>query len=190
MPRRRLLTTNAEFSKKNSIDFQQSIIVCYKSGGCRRGTTSPLLLRGVSFVWTMRYCDFINNKLLKQNSLIKLGSLASIILNLSVDGLKLIKFQKQYAFKSFSYLFFLLILFQLIFPSVLAVANKDAARLFEDLLADYNKLVRPVENNTATLIVKFKLKLSQLLDVVDSFTYFFKFNLKTFLAWKESNYDN
>ncbi|KAI1712800.1 neurotransmitter-gated ion-channel ligand binding domain-containing protein [Ditylenchus destructor] len=49
--------------------------------------------------------------------------------------------------------------------STAAVANKDAARLFEDLLADYNKLVRPVENNTATLVVKFKLKLSQLLDV-------------------------
>lgn len=47
-----------------------------------------------------------------------------------------------------------------------AAANKDAARLFEDLLADYNKLVRPVDNNSDTLVVKFKLKLSQLLDVV------------------------
>ncbi|TKR92628.1 hypothetical protein L596_007246 [Steinernema carpocapsae] len=44
-------------------------------------------------------------------------------------------------------------------------SNKDAARLFEDLLADYNKLVRPVDNNSETLVVKFKLKLSQLLDV-------------------------
>lgn len=43
--------------------------------------------------------------------------------------------------------------------------NKDANRLFEDLLADYNKLVRPVENNSETLVVHFKLKLSQLLDV-------------------------
>uniref|UniRef100_A0AC35FQN9 Neurotransmitter-gated ion-channel ligand-binding domain-containing protein n=1 Tax=Panagrolaimus sp. PS1159 TaxID=55785 RepID=A0AC35FQN9_9BILA len=43
--------------------------------------------------------------------------------------------------------------------------NKDAARLFEDLLADYNKLVRPVDNNSQTVVVKFKLKLSQLLDV-------------------------
>ncbi|VDN58332.1 unnamed protein product [Dracunculus medinensis] len=43
--------------------------------------------------------------------------------------------------------------------------NKDANRLFEDLLADYNKLVRPVDNNSETLIVRFKLKLSQLLDV-------------------------
>ncbi|VDK56782.1 unnamed protein product [Anisakis simplex] len=44
-------------------------------------------------------------------------------------------------------------------------ANKDASRLFEDLLADYNKLVRPVDNNSETMIVRFKLKLSQLLDV-------------------------
>lgn len=48
-------------------------------------------------------------------------------------------------------------------------ANKDAARLFEDLLADYNKLVRPVDENNATLVVRFKLKLSQLLDVVSAF---------------------
>ncbi|KIH64870.1 hypothetical protein ANCDUO_04815 [Ancylostoma duodenale] len=45
-------------------------------------------------------------------------------------------------------------------------ANRDANRLFEDLLADYNKLVRPVDNNSDTLVVRFKLKLSQLLDVV------------------------
>ncbi|CAJ0962654.1 unnamed protein product, partial [Mesorhabditis belari] len=44
-------------------------------------------------------------------------------------------------------------------------ANQHANRLFEDLLADYNKLVRPVENNTASVTVRFKLKLSQLLDV-------------------------
>ena len=44
-------------------------------------------------------------------------------------------------------------------------STKDAARLFDDLLSDYNKLVRPVDNN-ATLVVTFKLKLSQLLDVV------------------------
>ncbi len=48
-------------------------------------------------------------------------------------------------------------------------ANQDAARLFEDLMADYNKLVRPVNNNSETLIVRFKLKLSQLLDVVSQF---------------------
>lgn len=45
-------------------------------------------------------------------------------------------------------------------------ANPNANRLFEDLLSDYNKLVRPVNNNNETLEVSFKLKLSQLLDVV------------------------
>uniref|UniRef100_A0A158P935 Neur_chan_LBD domain-containing protein n=1 Tax=Angiostrongylus cantonensis TaxID=6313 RepID=A0A158P935_ANGCA len=48
---------------------------------------------------------------------------------------------------------------------VMSQANRDANRLFEDLLADYNKLVRPVDNNSDTLVVRFKLKLSQLLDV-------------------------
>uniref|UniRef100_A0A0R3RFY1 Acetylcholine receptor subunit alpha-type unc-63 n=1 Tax=Elaeophora elaphi TaxID=1147741 RepID=A0A0R3RFY1_9BILA len=43
--------------------------------------------------------------------------------------------------------------------------NEDASRLFEDLLVDYNKLVRPVDNKTDALVVRFKLKLSQLLDV-------------------------
>lgn len=49
-----------------------------------------------------------------------------------------------------------------------ASTTKDAARLFEDLLADYNKLVRPVDYNNETLVVRFKLKLSQLLDVVSA----------------------
>uniref|UniRef100_A0A914V1Q4 Uncharacterized protein n=1 Tax=Plectus sambesii TaxID=2011161 RepID=A0A914V1Q4_9BILA len=44
-------------------------------------------------------------------------------------------------------------------------ANADAKRLFEDLLSDYNKLIRPVGNSSAVLDVKFKMRLSQLLDV-------------------------
>lgn len=54
------------------------------------------------------------------------------------------------------------------FPSISdeIEANPDAKRLFEDLTADYNKLVRPVMNDSDTLEVKFKLRLSQLLDVV------------------------
>lgn len=47
--------------------------------------------------------------------------------------------------------------------------NKDARRLIEDLLVDYNKLVRPVDNKTNVLVVRFKLKLAQLLDVVSSY---------------------
>lgn len=59
--------------------------------------------------------------------------------------------------------------------------NKDASRLFEDLLADYNKLVRPVDNNSETLIVRFKLKLSQLLDVVSASSFFSSFRLSAAL---------
>lgn len=60
---------------------------------------------------------------------------------------------------------FLAMLLLCCLPPILVESTKDAARLFDDLLADYNKLVRPVDDNNATLIVKFKLKLSQLLDV-------------------------
>ncbi|VDK29633.1 unnamed protein product [Gongylonema pulchrum] len=42
---------------------------------------------------------------------------------------------------------------------------EDANKLYEDLLGDYNKLDRPVSNVSETLVVRFKLKLSQLLDV-------------------------
>ncbi len=50
--------------------------------------------------------------------------------------------------------------------SVLTWGNPDAKRLFDDLLSSYNKLVRPVMNVTDAVTVKFKLKLSQLIDVV------------------------
>ena len=52
------------------------------------------------------------------------------------------------------------------FVSVLTWGNPDAKRLFDDLLSSYNKLVRPVMNVTDAVTVKFKLKLSQLIDVV------------------------
>lgn len=47
--------------------------------------------------------------------------------------------------------------------------NPDAKRLYDDLLSNYNKLVRPVVNVTDALTVKIKLKLSQLIDVVSTF---------------------
>ncbi|XP_045120668.1 acetylcholine receptor subunit alpha-like isoform X2 [Portunus trituberculatus] len=43
--------------------------------------------------------------------------------------------------------------------------NPDAKRLYDDLLSNYNKLVRPVINVSDPLVVKIKLKLSQLIDV-------------------------
>lgn len=57
----------------------------------------------------------------------------------------------------------------LVFVGLLAPAecgNPDAKRLYDDLLSNYNKLVRPVVNVTDVLTVRIKLKLSQLIDVV------------------------
>ncbi|KAG8188793.1 hypothetical protein JTE90_009186 [Oedothorax gibbosus] len=44
-------------------------------------------------------------------------------------------------------------------------ANPDAKRLYDDLMSSYNRLIRPVSNNSDTLTVKMGLKLSQLIDV-------------------------
>uniref|UniRef100_A0A0K0FIA6 Acetylcholine receptor subunit alpha-type unc-63 (inferred by orthology to a C. elegans protein) n=1 Tax=Strongyloides venezuelensis TaxID=75913 RepID=A0A0K0FIA6_STRVS len=67
----------------------------------------------------------------------------------------------------FSIKSFLIIIYLSIFiiPFQFVDGTKDASRLFEDLLSDYNKLVRPVDNTNDTVVVNFKLKLSQLLDV-------------------------
>ena len=71
---------------------------------------------------------------------------------------------------------------QLVLPSLLILisigcpvsADQDAKRLYEDLLTDYNRLIRPVGNNSDRLTVKLGLKLSQLIDVVSSHFFFFK----------------
>ena len=47
--------------------------------------------------------------------------------------------------------------------------NPDAKRLYDDLLSNYNKLVRPVVNVSEAVTVRLKLKLSQLIDVVSYF---------------------
>ena len=52
--------------------------------------------------------------------------------------------------------------------AVLSEGNPDAKRLYDEILSGYNKLVRPVKNVTDPVTVKFKLKLSQLIDVVSS----------------------
>lgn len=49
--------------------------------------------------------------------------------------------------------------------------NPDAKRLYDDLLSNYNKLVRPVVNTSDVLRVCIKLKLSQLIDVVSRTVY-------------------
>lgn len=48
----------------------------------------------------------------------------------------------------------------------LTAANPDAKRLYDDLLSNYNRLIRPVSNNTETILVKLGLRLSQLIDLV------------------------
>ena len=47
--------------------------------------------------------------------------------------------------------------------------NPDAKRLYDDLLSNYNKLVRPVSNVTEAVTVHLKLKLSQLIAVVNNY---------------------
>lgn len=53
----------------------------------------------------------------------------------------------------------------------LSVANPEAKRLYDDLLSNYNRLIRPVGNNSDRLTVKMGLRLSQLIDVVSTLLY-------------------
>ncbi len=48
----------------------------------------------------------------------------------------------------------------------LGFANLYAKRLYDDLLSNYNRLIRPVNNSTDKLTVWLNLKLSQLIEVV------------------------
>ncbi|GBN00866.1 hypothetical protein AVEN_149485-1 [Araneus ventricosus] len=50
----------------------------------------------------------------------------------------------------------------------MVLGNPDAKRLYDDLMSSYNRLIRPVSNNSDTLTVKMGLKLSQLIDVVST----------------------
>ena len=53
--------------------------------------------------------------------------------------------------------------------------NPDAKRLYDDLLSNYNRLIRPVANNTDKITVKMGLKLSQLVDLVSIFCFIVSF---------------
>ncbi|XP_014244615.1 acetylcholine receptor subunit beta-like 2 isoform X2 [Cimex lectularius] len=63
----------------------------------------------------------------------------------------------------------LTLIVSLVTPSLAGVkqieANPDAKRLYDDLLSNYNRLIRPVSNNTETLTVYLRLKMSQLLEM-------------------------
>lgn len=54
-----------------------------------------------------------------------------------------------------------------VFLLVLAVSEGHLAskRLYEDLLNDYNRLIRPVLSNNDTVYVNLSLKLTQLLEI-------------------------
>lgn len=52
------------------------------------------------------------------------------------------------------------------------LANPEAKRLYDDLLSNYNRLIRPVGNNSDRLTVKMGLRLSQLIDVVSIWSLF------------------
>lgn len=57
-------------------------------------------------------------------------------------------------------------------------SNPDAKRLYDDLLSNYNRLIRPVANNTDTVLVKLGLRLSQLIDLVSRNVFFLKVSKK------------
>lgn len=60
-------------------------------------------------------------------------------------------------------------LFILLVTTVTTIsANPDAKRLYDDLLSNYNRLIRPVSNNTEVVMVKLGLRLSQLIELVSN----------------------
>ena len=57
-------------------------------------------------------------------------------------------------------------LWPLLFIGHTALGNQAMTRLYDDLLSDYNRLIRPVSNYSQTVLVHLSLKLTQLLDLV------------------------
>ncbi|XP_045775527.1 acetylcholine receptor subunit alpha-like 2 [Maniola jurtina] len=57
------------------------------------------------------------------------------------------------------------VLFFFMVISGVVFANPDAKRLYDDLLSNYNRLIRPVDKNNNTVLVKLGLRLSQLIDL-------------------------
>ena len=52
-------------------------------------------------------------------------------------------------------------------PGLVGVsANPDAKRLYDDLLSNYNRLIRPVINHTEKVTVKLGVNLSQIVELV------------------------
>ena len=60
------------------------------------------------------------------------------------------------------------ILWNCVLRGQICLANPDSKRLYDDLLSNYNRLIRPVVNHTETVTVKLGLRLSQLVDLVSN----------------------
>ncbi|KAK8756884.1 hypothetical protein V5799_000412, partial [Amblyomma americanum] len=58
-----------------------------------------------------------------------------------------------------------MVLLRLVFLAVAACASRDAKRLHDDLLSDYNRLIRPVGNHSHKVTIVVGLRLSQLIDI-------------------------
>lgn len=75
-------------------------------------------------------------------------------------------------FLAYNYnLFYLLIVlwspgYLFLFFSVVSHQGPNQRRLYSDLMNGYNPLVRPVQNDSQSLIVSFGLTLMQIMDVV------------------------
>ena len=67
-----------------------------------------------------------------------------------------------------TFLFNILITFLFLWnPGLVGVnANPDAKRLYDDLLSNYNRLIRPVINHTEKVTVKLGVSLSQIVELV------------------------
>lgn len=59
-----------------------------------------------------------------------------------------------------------MMLLWLVLLAAAACASRDAKRLHDDLLSDYNRLIRPVGNHSHKVTIVVGLKLSQLIDIV------------------------
>lgn len=59
-----------------------------------------------------------------------------------------------------------IVLFVFLVIASVVLGNPDAKRLYDDLLSNYNRLIRPVDKNNNTVLVKLGLRLSQLIDLV------------------------
>ena len=73
-------------------------------------------------------------------------------------------------FFSFVVSYFPFLTLFLLYTLPAANGNPDAKRLYDDLLSNYNRLIRPVSNNTDRLLVKLGLRLSKIIDVVSERT--------------------